>query len=240
DASVSMLLTEEQLSTRLPEHRAQVIYLDMEREAIAVENEANPVWTGTTDNLAYVIYTSGSTGRPKGVAVSHQSLVNHSLTVSAAYRLITDDRVLQFSSISFDVAAEEIFSALLSGASIFLPSEKVIDSMGLLRLIEDQKLSVLNLPAAFFHAWVREVAATGRNVPPCLRLLVVGSEKVSLEAFDAWRRLASGARLINAYGTSDTTITSTLYEPERSASELGAGASLPIGRPIANTRVYIL
>jgi acyl-coenzyme A synthetase/AMP-(fatty) acid ligase/acyl carrier protein len=153
--------------------------------------------------------------------------------------LTADDRVLQFASISFDVAAEEIFSALLSGASIFLPSEKVIESVELLRLIEDQKLSVLNLPAPFWHAWVRELTATNR-VPRCLRLLVVGSEKVSLEAFDAWRRLASGARLINAYGTSETTITSTLYEPEGSAPAAGIGASLPIGRPIANTRVYIL
>jgi len=188
----------------------------------------------------YVIYTSGSTGRPKGVAISHQSLVNHSLAVSAAYGLTTNDRILQFASISFDVAAEEIFSALLSGASILLPNEKVIDSVGLLRLIEDEKLSVLNLPAPFWHSWVRELAATNRRVPPCLRLLVVGSEKVSLEAFDAWRRFAPGARLINAYGTSETTITSTLYEPEESAPAAGIGASLPIGRPIANTRVYIL
>ena len=62
----------------------------------------------------YVIYTSGSTGRPKGVAISHQSLVSHSLAVSAAYGLTTNDRILQFASISFDVAAEEIFSALLA------------------------------------------------------------------------------------------------------------------------------
>ena len=116
----------------------------------------------------------------------------------------------------------------------------MIDSLGLLRLIEDEKLSVLNLPAPFWHAWVRELATTGRSVPPCLRLLVVGSEKVSLEAFDAWRRLAPEARLINAYGTSETTITSTLHEPEESAPAAGIGASLPIGRPIANTRVYIL
>jgi amino acid adenylation domain-containing protein len=191
-------------------------------------------------NLCYVIYTSGSTGRPKGVAISHQSLVNHSLAVSAAYGLTTNDRILQFASISFDVAAEEIFSALLSGACIFLPSEKVIDSLGLLRLIEDEKLSVLNLPAPFWHAWVRELATTGRSVPPCLRLLVVGSEKVSLEAFDAWRRLAPEARLINAYGTSETTITSTIHEPIESAPAAGIGASLPIGGPIANTRVYIL
>ena len=161
DASVSVLLTEEQLSRRLPEHCAQVIYLDNEREALASDNEANPVHAGTTENLAYVIYTSGSTGRPKGVAISHQSLVNHSLAVSAAYGLTPNDRILQFASISFDVAAEEIFSALLSGASIFLPSEKVIDSLGLLRLIEDEKLSVLNLPAPFWHAWVRELAMTG-------------------------------------------------------------------------------
>ena len=240
DASVSVLLTEEQLSTRLPDHGAEMIYLGRQREAIAGENEANPVYAGTTENLAYVIYTSGSTGRPKGVAISHQSLVNHSLAVSAAYGLTTNDRILQFASISFDVAAEEIFSALLSGASIFLPSEKVIDSLGLLRLIEDEKLSVLNLPAPFWHAWVRELATTGRSVPPCLRLLVVGSEKVSLEAFDAWRRLAPEARLINAYGTSETTITSTLYEPEETAPAAGIGASLPIGRPIADTRAYIL
>src|SRR5829696_7453757 len=188
----------------------------------------------------YVIYTSGSTGRPKGVAISHQSLVNHSLAVSAAYGLTTNDRILQFASISFDVAAEEIFSALLSGASILLPGEKGVDSMGLLRLIEDEKLSVLNLPAPFWHAWVRELATTGRSVPPSLRLLVVGSEKVSLAAFDAWRRFAPGARVINAYGTSETTITSTLYEPEESAPAAGIGASLPIGRPIANTRAYIL
>ena len=116
----------------------------------------------------------------------------------------------------------------------------MIDTAGLLRLIEDEKLSVLNLPAPFWHAWVRELAATGRSVPLCLRLLVVGSEKVSLEAFDAWQRLAPGVRLINAYGTSETTITSTLYEPEGSAPAAGIGASLPIGRPIANTRVYIL
>jgi amino acid adenylation domain-containing protein len=191
-------------------------------------------------HLCYVIYTSGSTGRPKGVAVSRQSLVNHSLAVSAAYALTPDDRVLQFASISFDVAAEEIFPTLLSGASIVLPSEKVIDSAGLLRLIEDEKLSVLNLPAPFWHAWVRELAKTGGSVPPCLRSVVVGSEKVSLDVFDAWQRLAPGVRLINAYGTSETTITSTLYEPEGNAAAVGAGSSLPIGRPIANTRVYIL
>ena len=240
DASVSMLLTEEQLSTRLPEHRAQVVYLDSERENITSENEANPAWTGTADNLAYVIYTSGSTGRPKGVAISQRSLVNHTLTVSAAYGLTTDDRLLQFASISFDLATEEIFSALLSGASIFLPNERVVDGVGLLRFIEDQKLSVLNLATSFWHAWVRALVATGRSVPPSLRLVVIGSEKVSLEVFDAWRRLASGARLINGYGTTETTISSTLYEVEESAPAVGIGSSLPIGRPIANTRVYIL
>jgi len=243
DASVSMLLTEEQLSTRLPQHRAQVVYLDSvdsEREDNTNEHEANPVWRGTADNVAYVIYTSGSTGRPKGVAITQRSLVNHSLIVSGAYGLTTDDRLLQFASISFDLATEEIFSALLSGASLFLPNEKVVDSVGLLRFIEDQKLSVLNLATSFWHAWVRALVAMGRSVPPSLRLVVIGSEKVSLEVLDAWRRLASGARLINGYGTTETTISSTLYEVEESAPAVGIGSSLPIGRPIADTRVYIL
>jgi amino acid adenylation domain-containing protein len=245
DVCASLLLTQPSLLERLPETfgtAGEDLFADSFSPLRLCVNGAVPRKDARgakdarvyPDNLAYVIYTSGSTGRPKGVAVSHRSLVSHSVAVSAAYGLTMDDRVLQFASISFDVAAEEIFSALLSGASISLPSEKVLDSAGLLRLIEDEKLSVLNLPAPFFHQWVRELAA----VPPCLRLLVVGSEKVSLEAFDAWRRLAPGVRLINAYGTSETTITSTLYEPE--ASEPATGSSLPIGRPIANTRVYIL
>jgi amino acid adenylation domain-containing protein len=245
DACVSVLITQPSLLERLPEPfdtAGDDLFADSFSPLLLCVNRSVPRKDAKEakdagldpDNLAYVIYTSGSTGRPKGVAVSHRSLVSHSVAVSAAYGLTTDDRVLQFASISFDVAAEEIFSALLSGASIFLPSEKVLDSAALLRLIEHEKLSVLNLPAPFFHRWVRELAA----VPPCLRLLVVGSEKVSLGAFDAWRRLAPGVRLINAYGTSETTITSTLCEPDASAPV--TGTSLPIGRPIANTRVYIL
>lgn len=240
DTRASLLLTQEHLSARLPEHRARVVYLDKEREAIARESEANPIWTGTSDNLAYVICTSGSTGRPKAVAVSQRSLANHSLTVSAAYGLTASDRVLQFASISFDVAAEEIFSALLRGAGIFVTSEKVIDSVEFARLIEAEKLTVLNLPSPFWHTWVRELATIGSSVPACLRLLVVGSERVSLDAFDAWQRIASGVRLINAYGTSETTITSTLFEPKGSALSLGAGSSLPIGRPLVNARAYVL
>jgi amino acid adenylation domain-containing protein len=225
DAKPAVVLTPEELSAT--DHTDQ-----------SHGSDPDPIPRFDPRHPCYVIYTSGSTGRPKGVAVSYQSLVNHSLAISAAYGLTPDDRVLQFASISFDVAAEEIFSALVSGASIFVPSEKVIDSLALLRLIEDEKLSVLNLPASFFHAWVRELAATDRSIPSCLRLLVVGSEKVSVEAFEAWRLLAPGARLINAYGTSETTITSTIYEPDANAAV--AGASLPIGRPITNTRVYIL
>jgi amino acid adenylation domain-containing protein/non-ribosomal peptide synthase protein (TIGR01720 family) len=240
DAGVGLLLSQQHLLDRIPVSAARLICLDLLPARVTAESSENPRRKVQAENLAYVIYTSGSTGQPKGVAISHQSLFNHSLAVSAAYGLTVNDRILQFASISFDVAAEEIFSALLSGASILLPGEKVVDSMGLLRLIEDEKLSVLNLPAPFWHAWVRELAATNRRVPPCLCLLVVGSEKVSLEAFDAWRRFAPGARVINAYGTSETTITSTLYEPEESAPAAGIGASFPIGRPIANTQIYIL
>jgi amino acid adenylation domain-containing protein len=240
DARASVLLTEERLAARLPETQAQVIIMDTCGGTIEHESEANPACVGTAENLAYVIYTSGSTGRPKGVAVSHQSLVNHSQAVSAAYELNAGDRVLQFASISFDVAAEEILPALLSGASISLPGERVMDNAELLRLIEHERLSVLNLPAQFWREMLRDLLASGRRLPECLRLVVTGSEKVSLEAYAEWLKLKSGVRLINAYGTSETTITSTLYEPASNALEETAGTSLPIGWPIANTRVYIL
>jgi amino acid adenylation domain-containing protein len=193
-----------------------------------------------------VIYTSGSTGQPKGVGVTHKSLVNHHAAVRNAYGLRAGDRVLQFASLSFDVAAEEIFPTLLTGATVVLHDGEM-PGLGrdFVREVKDNGVTVLNLPASAWCEWVDwwadESSQSREELPDCLRLVIVGSERVPEESFAAWRQVASErTRLLNAYGTTETSITATLYSPVMTENEAGAGRALPIGRPLANTQTYIL
>jgi amino acid adenylation domain-containing protein len=193
------------------------------------------------DNAAYVIYTSGSTGTPKGVVITHGALSNHCFAVDHEYALRASDRVLQFASLSFDVATEEIFPALLAGAAVVLPRERVLDATQLQKLIEHERVSVLNLPAQFWLEWLRGLDLAGGRVPECVRLMVAGSEKVAWEGVALWERLAPpNSVLLNAYGVSEATITSTVYRPNSGSGQVRRTASLPIGRPLANTQVYLL
>ncbi|MDQ1388676.1 MAG: hypothetical protein QOF56_2130, partial [Acidobacteriaceae bacterium] len=121
DAAVALVLTQQRLSEKLPEdHEARLVCLDAEWESIAVESEENPALNCGADNQAYVIYTSGSSGQPKGVMVTHQALVNRALAMAEIYGMGASDRSLQFFSLSFDAATEEIFTTLVSGGSLVL------------------------------------------------------------------------------------------------------------------------
>jgi len=202
------------------------------------ENLALPI---QPDDLVYVIYTSGSTGRPKGVLVRHQALVNHNLAIAGAYGLQLEDRVLQFASFSFDVAAEEIFPSWLHGASLVLfPGLQAVSIAEFARFLEDEQITVLNLPASYWRAWMEELERAGSPLPGSLRLVVVGSETIFSTDLAAWRKLAGPhVRWLNAYGTSEATITSIIYEPP-SELESRRHFTVPVGRPISNTQVYIL
>lgn len=214
-------------------------YLDGNAGEIAAAQMNNPDRSASLDNAAYVIFTSGSTGTPKGVVITHRALSDHCFAVADEYELRDSDRVLQFASLSFDVAAEEIFPTLLAGATIVLEREQVLEPAALVRLIEDEQVSVLNLPARFWQEWLEASERKGLRVPECVRLTVAGSEKVFPEGVKIWSRLApANSVLMNAYGVSEATITSTLYR-HRLDHDSGA-ESLPIGLPIANTQVYLL
>src|SRR5262249_28246242 len=154
------------------------------------------------ERLAYVIYTSGSTGAPKGVQVPHRALANHALEMARRYGLEPKDRVLQLASLSFDVAAEEIFPTLLSGAALVLLPAPVLASVPALhRFLTAEEVTVVNLPTSYWHAWVGELARQGEAPPACLRCVVIGSEKALAGRLADWREIA-GARpaLWNAYG----------------------------------------
>ena len=241
DAQPPVLLTQKRWLENLPSHEAKVVCLDADWEEIAQYSEQNPDTRMTSDNLAYVIYTSGSTGQPKGVLIPHQALANHSVSIAKHYNLQTTDRVLQFASISFDVTAEELFPTWLSGGTVVLRPGSVTPTVAEFQaLIEGEKLTVLNLPASYWHEWVSALSSSQAQLPSTLRLVVVGNEKVLPERLMSWQKIAGNRiRWLNAYGLTETTITSTLYEPDI-WKELPDVNSVPIGCPIANTQVYLL
>jgi aspartate racemase len=178
DAQPPVLLLQKRWLENLPSHEAKVVCLDADWEEIAQYSEQNPDTRMTSDNLAYVIYTSGSTGQPKGVLIPHQALANHSISIAKHYNLQTTDRVLQFASISFDVAAEELFPTWLSGGTVVLRPGSVTPTVAEFQaLIEREKLTVLNLPASYWHEWVSALSSSQAQLPSTLRLVVVGNER---------------------------------------------------------------
>lgn len=242
DSGISILLTQQRLLAQLPESSLKYLPLDKAWNTIAAENVDNPSKGTDSESLVYVIYTSGSTGQPKGVMIPHRALVNHSTAIATKYSLSPRDRVLQFASISFDVAAEELFPSWLSGACVVFRDDEMLASFGrFIREIDRQKITVLNLPTAYWHELVHEISSSDLVPPQTVRLLVIGGEKVAYSAFETWsRKIRDRIRFFHGYGPTETTVTSTLYDPAASPQTHKAVSDLPIGRPIANTRVYVL
>ncbi|MFC5743983.1 amino acid adenylation domain-containing protein, partial [Dyella tabacisoli] len=241
DAGASLLLTQSTLLEALPVGGIKRVSLD---RSFAWDGrpDTNPSNDVSANQLAYVIYTSGSTGLPKGVMIEHASLCNHVQSIREHYKLTATDRVLQFSAPAFDVAGEEIWPTLISGAELVVRPASLFDTAEhFMHWAEEQRLSVLNLPASFWHGWVGELLA-GQVLQPdrlsTLRLVIVGSEEVKPAVVYSWQQVF-GQRipLLNAYGPTETTITVIL---NAIAPLSGNEPSLPIGRPIANTQAYIL
>ncbi|WP_344979212.1 amino acid adenylation domain-containing protein [Streptosporangium fragile] len=192
---------------------------------------------------AYILYTSGTTGRPKGVCVGHANLTHTLEAVAERYALTSDDRVLQFAALTFDVAAEELFATLLRGATVVLLPEGPVPGVDeLMSLARRERLSVLNLPASYWHEWVSAAAQHPPSSCPALRLVVVGSERVDAGKLADWQAVApTHVRWLNAYGPTETTITATVHEPPAPPSPVRSpGAAVPIGRPLPGVRAYVL
>ncbi|HEX7335226.1 MAG TPA: amino acid adenylation domain-containing protein [Pyrinomonadaceae bacterium] len=239
NAEVTTVVTEREFAEKFRARFEPVVYLD--QIDLESESDQNLSCDLSAENLAYAIYTSGSTGIPKGVAVQHRSLVNHSTAMAQQYELKLGDRVLQFASINFDVAAEEIFPTWLSGATVVLwPDREHASFKDLERLVERCKVTVLNLPTPYWQEWVRDLAGRKASLSAKLRLMIVGSAAGLPEVFELWQQLAGErVRCVNAYGSTEATITSTVYEVGRE-HDCKHLQSMPVGRPIANTHVYLL
>ncbi|HLG76239.1 MAG TPA: amino acid adenylation domain-containing protein, partial [Ktedonobacteraceae bacterium] len=242
DAGVNLVLTQESLCSIWPPS-ADLHLLCLDQENYAGLPLTNPAQKTDPANAAYLIYTSGSTGRPNGVLVPQRALVNHCTAIAQTYGLQASDRVLQFASLNFDVAAEEIFPAWLVGAAVVMRSDRT--SMAhddFFQQAEQEQLSVINLPTPYWQELVGQLARAGTQVlpPSSLRILVIGSDKASPEYVALWQQLmGQRIRLYNAYGPTEATITAAVYALDHTYHQEQMH-SVPIGRPIANVQFHIL
>ncbi|NCS00741.1 MAG: amino acid adenylation domain-containing protein [Microcystis aeruginosa G13-11] len=240
DAQISLLLTQESLLDSLPVEDVGVIVLDKLTEILTVQSPENPLSEVVPENLLCLLYTSGSTGKPKGVMLTHAALVNHSWGISEVFGLTESDRVLQFASFGFDVAAEEIFPTWLKGGTVVLrPGQMFATLTDFANFIEQESLTLLNITPAYWHEWALAVSQSLATVPSSLRVVAVGGDAVLPETVNIWRQMV-GKRVqcINVYGPTEASVTAIVHDLLDYQSE--KINSVLIGRPIANTKAYIL
>ncbi|MGI5154378.1 amino acid adenylation domain-containing protein [Microbispora sp. CA-102843] len=187
------------------------------------------------DGAAYVVYTSGSTGTPKGVIVDHDGLAARVAWMRDDYGLGPADHVVQFAALGFDAHAEEIFPALASGARLELLPDGAVTLPDLLRTPSGQRVTVLDLPTAYWHHLVGRLDEVAW--PPSLRLVILGGEQVQAAAVDRWRaRFGDRVRLVNTYGPTEATIIATAAD----LTGFGTGERPPIGRPVGGVTAVVL
>jgi amino acid adenylation domain-containing protein len=217
---------------------ADVLAVDLDCGLLAGEDGADPPGDPHPEALAYVIYTSGSTGRPKGVGVSHRALGIHNLAAADRYGLGPADRAAQMTSLGFDISLEEILPTWAAGGTVvFRPHSVAGYGAEFTAWLAREGVTVLNVPTAFWHAWVADLAASDTAaLPPSVRLVVVGGEKARPAALAEWRRhVDARVRWINGYGPTEATVTATVFE---AAGEVQA--EIPIGRGLGEARTYVL
>ena len=232
DARVAVLIQQQKVQ-RLPEHKARVVFLDADWQAIAQHSEENFVGGVTIDNLAYVIYTSGSTGKSKGVMNTHHGLCNRLLWMQDVYRLTAAECVLHKTPFSFDVSIWELFWPLLSGAQLVVarPSGHK-DSAYLVKLITEQQITTLHFVPTMLQVFLEE---QGLEACGCLKRVICSGDALPFELQKRFfARLK--AELHNLYGPTEAAIDVTFWACQHQSTQ----QIVPIGRPIANTQIYLL
>jgi len=226
------VLTQGSLLSRLPRTEEDVICLDEDWAEISTESPGNPVNELFADNLAYVTYTSGSTGQPKGVQIVHRGVVR--LVKGNDYaHLDAGESLLQFAPLAFDASTFEIWGSLLNGARLVVMPAGPPTLAELGQVLKSRRVTVLWLTAGLFNLMVDERLEDLRG----LRQMLAGGDVLSVAHVARFLLKAPDCALINGYGPTEST-TFTCCHPMNAPVEFNR--SVPIGRPIANTQVYLL
>jgi amino acid adenylation domain-containing protein len=228
DARVKLVLTQQSLAAAMPTHESQMLCLDLEEQTLCKESTENPVSVVSGSDRAYVIYTSGSTGNPKGVEITHNSVVNFLSSMAEQPGMTEQDVLLAVTTVSFDIAGLEIYLPLTVGARVAIVSRDVAaDGVRLMHYLDRSHVTVMQATPA---TW-RLLLDAGWQGSNGFKILC-GGEALSGELGN--QLVKRSESVWNLYGPTETTIWSAIYRVE------SVDLSVPIGRPIKNTEVYIL
>ncbi|WP_164014774.1 non-ribosomal peptide synthase/polyketide synthase [Pyxidicoccus trucidator] len=232
DSQAHLLVSTEAIAARLSNNSTSRVLLDTEAPLIASQPDTAPLLTTDPEHLAYVIYTSGSTGLPKGVGVTHASLMNLVTWHQRQYALTPDSRLTQVAGTAFDASVWELWPPLASGASLHLPDEEERASPALLlKWLAAQAITHCFLPTPLAEAVLTETEEAWPKVL-ALRVLLTGGDRLRHRP-----RADAPFQLVNHYGPTESTVVTTCATVAATGTEAGLP---PIGRPIANTQVYVL
>ncbi|MFE7974485.1 amino acid adenylation domain-containing protein [Streptomyces shenzhenensis] len=229
DAAPALVLTTGDRTADFPDHAS----LPLDRP------DSGPAATGTLSmpqltDLAYVLHTSGSTGRPKGVEIGHAALAHFVAAATHRYGLRREDRVLQFAPLHFDASVEEIFLTLCAGATLVIRTDDMTESVP--RFLDDcarLRVSVLDLPTAYWHEVAYAVSTGATALPEGVRTVVIGGEAALPERVGRWRKaVGTSVALLNTYGPTEATVVATVADLH--APGLAPG-DVPIGLPLPGT-----
>ncbi|HEV2736155.1 MAG TPA: amino acid adenylation domain-containing protein, partial [Longimicrobiaceae bacterium] len=240
DSGVRAVLTSTEMAARLPEFGGELVLVDGDNDGVEGEDALSRSRTfalshssPSPDNLAYVIYTSGSTGRPKGVMVPHRGVVNYLHWAAEAYGAGEGEGSPVHSSLSFDLTVTSLLAPLVSGGRVVLVPESA-EVAGLAETLRTARdLTLVKLTPAHLALLGRELEGEHVHV----RTFVVGGEALPAETAARWREIAPGAVVVNEYGPTETVVGCSVHVVTARDAE---GATVPIGAPVANTRLYVL
>lgn len=236
DTSLPLLLTQERLLHRLPQHSAQAMCLQREWKTIERQGCDNPNCRVDPENLAYVIYTSGSTGRPKGVAITHRGIVNNVIDMNTRFGVGSSDRILSLSSLSFDMSVYELLGVLGAGAATVLPSDE-LDVAHWAGLIKQHRITIWHTAPAVLSMLLNFAEGHADIDISSIRVAVLGGDWIPVPLPDRLKSLAPGVEVISLGGATEASIHSIMYCIGTVSPEW---KSIPYGRPLANQTAFIL
>ncbi|MCP4001220.1 MAG: amino acid adenylation domain-containing protein [Gammaproteobacteria bacterium] len=234
DADIGLLLTQSALVEQLPGHEAEVLCVESAIKVLAKQPDSNPPQQAQPDNLAYVIFTSGSTGRPKGVMNEHHGIVNRLLWMQSEYGLGPDDKVLQKTPYSFDVSVWEFFWPLISGATLVMARpDGHKDSTYLTDIIQEHGVTTMHFVPSMLQVFLQDSHAGNCS---SLKRVICSGEALPHELQTRFFETLGTAELHNLYGPTEAAIDVTYWACDRDSTD----TSVPIGRPVANTRIHVV
>jgi amino acid adenylation domain-containing protein len=242
DSGLSVLLTQQSLLGRLPSLPGVQIRCVDDLDVRGTLNALNPPCRTTGSNLAYVMFTSGSTGRPKGVGITQAALTRHAQVALEFLGLTPQDRSLQFATFNFDAFVEQLYPALICGASVVLRGPDLWDSATWYRELLDKQFTSSDLTTTYWNMLAKDFAAAGLRDYGTLRQVIVGGEAMPPEGVAAWGEAGLGrVKLLNTYGPTETTVSATLLDcSDYVTGQLALPKSMPIGRPLGGRAIYLL